>query len=79
VAVRAVDVLMRWCFDELGLVRVRLEHSTLNQQSCRVATKAGFPLEGTQRASMRHADGWHDAHLHARTQLAGRGAVDGRV
>ena len=70
VAVRAVDVLARWCFDELGLVRVRLGHSTRNQQSCRVATKAGFPLEGTQRASMLHADGWHDAHLHALTRLA---------
>jgi ribosomal-protein-alanine N-acetyltransferase len=24
------------------------------------------PLEGTLRGSMLHADGWHDAHSHAR-------------
>jgi RimJ/RimL family protein N-acetyltransferase len=34
-----------------------------------VAAKAGFDLEGTLRSAMRHPDGWHDMHLHAR--LAG--------
>ncbi|MEW2435901.1 GNAT family protein [Streptomyces caniferus] len=39
-----------------------------NPASCRVATKAGFRLEGTMRSALLHADGWHDEHLHARVQ-----------
>ena len=34
----------------------------------RVAAKAGFALEGTLRSAMRHPDGWHDMHLHARVR-----------
>jgi ribosomal-protein-alanine N-acetyltransferase len=65
-APRAVAALTGWAFETLGLQRLYLVHSTLNQPSCRVAGKAGFPLEGTLRGHLRHADGWHDVHLHAR-------------
>ena len=41
-------------------------HSVANHASCRVATKSGFPLEGTHRRALLHTDGWHDMHLHAR-------------
>nr|WP_238356339.1 GNAT family N-acetyltransferase [Kribbella italica] len=63
---QAVRTLTGWCFDTLRLHRLSIEHSVRNENSCRVATKAGFPREGTLRGSMLHADGWHDAHSHAR-------------
>ncbi|MFJ3925257.1 GNAT family N-acetyltransferase [Streptomyces sp. NPDC090022] len=58
----------RWALDELGLHRLRITHSVGNPASCRVARQAGFPLEGTMRSALLHADGWHDEHLHARVQ-----------
>jgi [ribosomal protein S5]-alanine N-acetyltransferase len=66
VATGATAEVARWGLDELGLHRLSLMHSTANPASCRVAAKAGFPLEGTLRSAMRHPDGWHDMHLHAR-------------
>ncbi|MEU9301781.1 GNAT family N-acetyltransferase [Streptomyces sp. NPDC048269] len=66
VTVKATDRISRWAFDELGLHRLRITHSVANPASCAVATKAGFPLEGTMRGALLHADGWHDEHLHAR-------------
>lgn len=61
-----VSAVTRWAFGELGLHRVRITHSVANPASCRVALKAGYPLEGTMRGALLHADGWHDEHLHAR-------------
>ncbi|MET9852445.1 GNAT family N-acetyltransferase [Streptomyces sp. NPDC006450] len=61
-----LSVLTRWAFGELGLHRVRITHSVANPASCHVALKAGYPLEGTMRGALLHADGWHDEHLHAR-------------
>jgi RimJ/RimL family protein N-acetyltransferase len=63
---RAVEVLTEWSFGTLGLHRLSIDHSVHNEQSCRVATKSGYPLEGVLRGSMLHADGWHDAHVHGR-------------
>ncbi|MET9887330.1 GNAT family N-acetyltransferase [Streptomyces sp. NPDC006430] len=60
--------ISRWALDDLGLHRLRITHSVANPQSCRVATDAGFSLEGTMRSALLHADGWHDEHLHARVQ-----------
>ncbi|WP_405432743.1 GNAT family N-acetyltransferase [Micromonospora sp. NBC_00617] len=64
-ATDALLALTRWSFG-VGLHRLALEHSTANAASCRVATRAGFAVEGVARESVRHADGWHDMHLHAR-------------
>jgi len=66
VAPRAVLAVASWCFDDLGLHRLELAHSTQNPASCRVAEKAGFVAEGTKRRQGLHGDGWHDMHLHAR-------------
>lgn len=63
VAPRALAAAVEWAF-AVGFHRVELEHSTLNQASCRVATKAGFAPEGTRRHGVLHADGWHDMHGH---------------
>ena len=65
VAVDATVAATQWAFQDLGLHRIELAHSVLNAASCRVATKAGFALEGTRRSSLLHPDGWHDMHLHA--------------
>ncbi|MFI9384607.1 GNAT family N-acetyltransferase [Kutzneria sp. NPDC052558] len=65
-AARALTALTGWAFGELGLHRIEVLHSTANEPSCRVATAAGYRLEGTKRSEAKHADGWHDMHLHAR-------------
>lgn len=65
VAFRVTVAACQWAFRSLGLHRIELAHSILNAASCRVATKAGFVLEGTRRSSLLHSDGWHDMHLHA--------------
>lgn len=66
VAGRALTTLTGWSFGTLGLHRLEVCHSTANLASCRVADRAGYPLEGTKRGEVRHLDGWHDMHLHAR-------------
>ncbi|MEU4266477.1 GNAT family N-acetyltransferase [Streptomyces sp. NPDC026092] len=68
VMTRATVRISRWALDDLGLHRLRITHSVANPASCRVATQAGFPLEGTMRSALLHGDGWHDEHLHARVQ-----------
>ena len=59
-------VLARWAFDDLGLHRLGLLHSTRNAGSCRVAQRGLYVAEGTLREQALHADGWHDMHVHAR-------------
>ncbi|GAA1588675.1 GNAT family N-acetyltransferase [Actinoplanes couchii] len=66
IAPSALNALTAWSFTTLGLHRLELSHSTANPASCRVADKSGYQPEGTKRSEARHADGWHDMHLHAR-------------
>jgi RimJ/RimL family protein N-acetyltransferase len=66
IAARAAATAARWAFDALGMHRLYLVHSTANSRSCKVASRAGFRIEGTLGEYMLHADGWHDVHLHAR-------------
>ncbi|MCX5194291.1 GNAT family N-acetyltransferase [Streptomyces sp. NBC_00249] len=63
---QAVTAVSGWAFATAGLHRLRICHSVANPASCAVAVKAGFPLEGTMRGALLHADGFHDEHLHAR-------------
>jgi RimJ/RimL family protein N-acetyltransferase len=65
IAPLALGVVSDWAFDCVGFHRLRLDHSTLNEASCRVASKAGFAAEGVKRADALHLDGWHDMHAHA--------------
>lgn len=65
VAPRALRAVAEWAIDVIGLHRLELEHSTLNDASCRVALKAGFSPEGTRFSAGLHQDGWHDMHVHA--------------
>lgn len=62
----ALETVSKWAFDELGMHRVEVAHSTVNLSSCRVATKAGFEPEGTRTSALLHNDGWHDMHVHRR-------------
>jgi RimJ/RimL family protein N-acetyltransferase len=66
---RALDALAGWVFGTLGLYRLQASHSTANPPSCRVAEKAGLRGEGTKRGGGRHADGWHDMHVHGRLAI----------
>jgi ribosomal-protein-alanine N-acetyltransferase len=66
VAARATRALTDWAFDVVGLHRLEVLHSVHNGASCRVAVKAGYPLEVVRRGHLMHTDGWHDAHVHAR-------------
>ncbi|MFH8883701.1 GNAT family N-acetyltransferase [Streptomyces californicus] len=68
VASRALAAVGAWALEEIGFHRVELDHSTRNHASCRVATKAGYRLEGTRRGAAVHDDGRHDMHLHARVR-----------
>lgn len=70
VAPAALAVASAWAFG-VGFHRLELAHSTANAASCRVAQKAGFAAEGVLRGAVRHTDGWHDMHLHARTAADG--------
>ncbi|GAA1626427.1 GNAT family N-acetyltransferase [Kribbella alba] len=66
VAARAVQALTGWAFCTIGFNRLGIQHSTANVASCRVAARTGFLLEGTLRQAIKHADGWHDWHVHGR-------------
>ncbi|UQU61291.1 GNAT family N-acetyltransferase [Couchioplanes caeruleus] len=77
VAARALTAVAAWALGAAGFHRLELEHSTRNQASCRVATRAGFPLEGTRRSAAVHADGRHDMHLHARISADARPPATG--
>ncbi|MFI5693615.1 GNAT family N-acetyltransferase [Kribbella sp. NPDC051586] len=66
---RALDAAARWGFtaDGLGLHRISLDHSLINEGSCHVALRAGFQLEGVMRDYYVEPTGKrHDSHLHAR-------------
>jgi RimJ/RimL family protein N-acetyltransferase len=66
---RALDAAARWGFaaDGLGLHRISLDHSLINEGSCHVAVRAGFQLEGVMRDYYVEPTGKrHDSHLHAR-------------
>ncbi|HWD77353.1 MAG TPA: GNAT family protein [Kribbella sp.] len=66
---RVLDAAARWGFaaNGLRLHRISLDHSLVNEGSCRVAVGAGFQLEGVMRDYYVEPTGQrHDSHLHAR-------------
>lgn len=67
IATDALSAMTRWAFASIDLVRIEVCHAVVNPASCRVAEKAGYPLEGTLRQSYVYGDGRrYDEHLHAR-------------
>lgn len=65
-AVRAVVAACDWAFQEEGLFRLELGHRTDNPASCRVATSAGFRVEGLERDRLRYGAERYDVERHAR-------------
>jgi [ribosomal protein S5]-alanine N-acetyltransferase len=68
IAGRALGSASSWMLDELGFHRLELKHAIENAPSCRVAERAGYRLEGTERQAVLHPDGWHDMHVHVRIE-----------
>lgn len=66
VAGAAASALSEWAFTDLGLFRLELGHRVDNPASCRVAARAGFSVEGLQRAKLYYGAERHDVELHAR-------------
>ncbi|MEY9876743.1 RimJ/RimL family protein N-acetyltransferase [Streptacidiphilus sp. MAP12-33] len=68
VATRACRSLSRWALDEagLGLFRLELGHRVNNPASCRVATGAGYLVEGLERQKLAYEGVRYDVELHAR-------------
>ncbi|MEV6653090.1 GNAT family N-acetyltransferase [Streptomyces sp. NPDC051219] len=66
VASAGLCALARWAFDDLGLFRLELGHRTNNPASCAVAMRAGFAVEGLERARLRYGDVRYDVERHAR-------------
>lgn len=66
-ATQGLETVTHWAFTTADVRRIELAHAVGNTASCRVADRAGYPLEGTLRQSHRFGDGtYHDEHLHAR-------------
>jgi RimJ/RimL family protein N-acetyltransferase len=69
VAQRALALASTWCFTEVGLHRISLDHALGHEASCAVAERCGYRYEGVMRGEMFDAgrrDAFRDAHLHAR-------------
>jgi len=68
-ATAAVRALCAWGFERLELTRIEWRAAVGNEASRRVAEKAGFQLEGVERAGLTHRgerrDCWVGAMLHS--------------
>ena len=65
VATRAVRLLARFGFEELGLARIEIVAAVGNKASQRVAEKAGAQREGVLRRRLCLHDEYHDAVMYS--------------
>ncbi len=70
-ATRSVELVCRYAFDNLGIVRVELYIEPTNDASLRVAAKAGFLREGLLRQHDRCHGGRWDMVLFTRLRTDG--------
>ena len=63
---RAVAAAATWALRDGGVFRLELGHRTNNPASCRVAAKAGFQVEGIERAKLRYGNVRFDVETHSR-------------
>lgn len=61
----ALPAVVRWAFTELGCVRMVWRAGVGNDASRTVAEKAGFTIEGVQRAAMEHRGTLRDCWIGA--------------
>jgi RimJ/RimL family protein N-acetyltransferase len=66
VGTRAIDLVSRYAFEQLGLHRVYAYVLALNPRARRAFEKAGFSVEGTLRDDRSVGDGYVDSHLLSR-------------
>ena len=66
VGTRALDLVSRHAFEQLGLHRVYAYVLALNPRARRAFAKAGFELEGTLRDDRSVGDGYVDSYLLSR-------------
>lgn len=64
-ATRALVAVSDWAFGH-GLYRLELGHRVNNPASCRVASAAGFAVEGIEREKLRYGSKRYDVETHAR-------------
>jgi RimJ/RimL family protein N-acetyltransferase len=65
-ATAACRLLAEWAFSDLGLFRLELGHRVNNPASCKVASRAGFSVEGLERQKLLYDGVRYDVELHAR-------------
>lgn len=65
-ASRALTLLSDWALHDLGFARVEVRVEVSNEASRRVATKAGFALEGVMRRAVWHRGAQRDIALYSR-------------
>lgn len=61
----AVRLSLRYCFQELKLMRICAPVFATNEASQKVLTKCGFTLEGTLRKSHFRRGRYHDSYLYS--------------
>jgi RimJ/RimL family protein N-acetyltransferase len=57
----AIDRLLRYAFEELGLNRIGLSVFDFNQEAISAYEKLGFVVEGRFRQAIKRRSGFHDA------------------
>jgi diamine N-acetyltransferase len=62
-ATSALDLMVRYCFEKLGLHQIYANILTDNEASIKLFSKAGFALSGTKRDWVRDGSNWKDEHL----------------
>jgi ribosomal-protein-alanine N-acetyltransferase len=74
-AVRALATAAEWAFGR-EVFRLELGHRLNNPASCRVASRAGFPIEGVERQKLRYGTERFDVETHARLASDPSGSID---
>ena len=79
VATRAVEILTRWAFEDLGIARMEIFVDPRNAPSVRVAEAAGYTREGLLRSYRPSRNGGRlDLAIYARLRdEAARGPTSG--
>ena len=60
----ALRLVMRYCFEEMGLHKVCVSHFAVNDASRRVIERAGFRFVGVQVEEFQKDGVWHDHRLY---------------
>ncbi|MCK9414279.1 MAG: GNAT family N-acetyltransferase [Prolixibacteraceae bacterium] len=62
-ATSALNLMVRYCFEKLGIHQIYANILTGNEASLKLFSKAGFQLTGTKKEWIRDEGIWKDEHL----------------